>query len=314
MEFILVLASVFLLSHSRWLAKLQQDEWLEAAKALSYGLPIPKTAADILLVGVPLLIVFTIVNKLGGHWLGLLSFLVAAVVFFYSLGRNKHESHIAYFQERLEHDDQQGAFNAVNVLIPETEIENYPQLQVLFEKVLLHYRFDRWFVVVFWFLLVGPVGALGYRVLAMLQATESDDSVSAYNRASMDDMSQDKPSASHVAGSVPNASHSQPSYSQTSLARCLYYLEWIPARLLGMSFGLMGQLSGFGGHLQSALAMKEQSTDCLHNCAMLAMEATPVAGDMDSASALLRVKAIERLARHSMIMWVALIAFVQLLA
>ncbi len=303
MEFILVLASVFLLSHSGWLTRLHQDDWFETGKEVVYGFSFPKLAADFLLVAIPLVIVFVVSDKLGQHWLGLLSFFVAGIVFFYSLGRTKHDQHIEHFQECLSRDDQQGAFNAVHEFIDENQVEGYPQLQTLFEKGLLHHRFDRWFVIVFWFLLTGPVGALAYRILAFLDESSADDGLYRYKRVTISGVTTEE----HAAGEDSNA---QPAVTASQL---LYILEWVPARLMGISFGLVGQFSGFAGQLPTALDVKARSADCLHNCALLALDYQSASDETDSAAALLRLKAIERLIRHSMILWVALVAFVQLL-
>lgn len=92
-----------------------------------------------------------------------------------------------------------------------------------------------YFVPAFWYLLLGPLGALAYRLLRLAQA-----------RAEL---------------------------KGTSLAAAVTHaLEWLPARLLGLSFALVGHFDGTLGVLRSTLARWDTAADQLvAQCAQAAL-------------------------------------------
>ncbi len=140
-------------------------------------------------------------------------------------------------------------------------------------EAMLCYANQRTFAVIFWFLLLGPFGALLYRTIAQLTKLSS-----------------------------------RPQANLNAIAHCAHVmedvLEWVPARLVALGYVLAGNFSkGFSGWLQHAKDGFSSNQDLLITTGLGAMELDPD-GESDSQEARQVLRMIDR----SLIIWLVIIA------
>jgi AmpE protein len=144
----------------------------------------------------------------------LVTLVIYVAVLLFSLGRGDYSENIRRYLSAWEHGNYESAYEqamAIGDFQQSDSITDHVSLHEHVRMALLYEGFERWFAVVFWFFLLGPVGAIGYRL--------------SYLCARNDEL-----------GGVDN---------QLAL-RFVHYLDWLPARILGISFALTGNfVNGF---------------------------------------------------------------------
>lgn len=166
---------------------------------------------------------------LASQSLGLLLLLLSALVLLACMGRRDPlEGMTAEFEAALARGDQQAALQLVEqdleAPVPADADGTLPPLVAAARSALLREVLHGYVVTVFWFVLLGPVGALGYRLLHLLTERQ----------------------ASPQAGPAPALVHA---------------LEWLPARLLAVSFALVGHFDHVRDALAGALLSWDVSAD-----------------------------------------------------
>lgn len=174
----------------RWLAWCRQrglGPWLELL--LAVGLPVLLVAWGMALLA-PLLF--------GLPWLA-----VAVWLLLYSFGRGDFRASLQRYRELCAAGNAEGAWLHARQsldLSPALEAEDFPGLQGLVQIRLCYEGYQRWFAVIFWFLLLGPAAALCYRLLQW------------YSRE----------------------------LASAPALRLLFIVDWVPVRLLALAFALAG--------------------------------------------------------------------------
>ncbi len=219
MEFIVIVIGVLLLRRMGTLSGLQQDDWYRSWVARLASFRWLKSRPHIRLpftLFTPVLLLLLLVVLLGGAWFGIPLLFVSFLVFLYSLGRENLTEQIEGYRDDLTRDDLQAAYHAAAEFNPakkEGSAENWEELH---QEVLcaVSYRyFERYFAVIFWFVLAGAPGALLYRLLVLhaempLEEPETD--------------------TERETGTVK---------------RWLYFMEWLPVRLVGLLFAFVGNFT-----------------------------------------------------------------------
>lgn len=142
---------------------------------------------------------------------GWFDFLLGIAILIYSLGPRTIEVQANDFLDALERNDQASAVLHATQMAPGQALpEEADKLCRFVTHTVLIENNDRVLAVLFWFMLLGPVGALLYRVASQLhQLNLQDDS------------------------------------EFSTLARQFHqFLGWIPARLTALAYGLSGSLNG----------------------------------------------------------------------
>ncbi len=159
-----------------------------------------------LVLAFPILVVAFLQGLLHGAWLGLLGLLFALAVLIYSLRYQPLERTIDRCCDALEAGDRERARSAADQWLAAEAIEDPIELS----GVVMVQSQHRLFAVVFWFALLGPVGALLYRLTWLLAQPRSDI---------------------ETADSDP---------FRASARQLLAILDWVPVRLVGISYALAG--------------------------------------------------------------------------
>jgi AmpE protein len=136
--------------------------WFERAAASSPG------SAAVLCVGVPVLVCAFLQWGLRGHLFGLISCAFAAIVLFYCWGPRDLERDAEALEKAPDSERRAAAAQALGAdsRSAPVALEAEALVTATFESAL-----KRWFGVLFWFALLGPAGALLYRLLQLCAST-----------------------------------------------------------------------------------------------------------------------------------------------
>jgi len=143
-----------------------------------------------------------------GRLMGLIDLLFGLAIFAFSIGPKDLNRQINRYLEARENGDDTTASNEASAIMQKEAPENSDQQIVEVMRSVLHESNDRFFAVIFWFVVLGPFGALLYRL------------------------------TSHTMRSTGNA-------TLANAARQLQAtLAWAPAHLVAMGFALTGNYEG----------------------------------------------------------------------
>lgn len=205
MSFLVIVLVLWVEKFSAWRLRIQQDGfWLGYLQRLQAGTlqqtPWLCLAALVLLPVLVLGLLLVLLEPLLYGWLALPLHLLVLI---YSLGRGDLQAALGPFRDAWRRGDAQAAYHAVERdlrLQPEEGLELLPQVQ----GHLLWQAYQSFFAVIFWYLLLGPMVALAYRLLAL--TSEQAELPALRERA----------------------------------VQLRHAFDWLPARVLASSFALVG--------------------------------------------------------------------------
>lgn len=221
--FIIIIAILFV---QAWGAQnpFHKDAWFDRwLGALSKGANIPPQARFLLAVGAPLLIlgVFAWLLSQLSQWL-LLPF--GVVLLLYSFGRGEFSELLKQYTQACSDDDwsqAQARAEHIGMAAQDVAEGDWSALHLHMLNEAAYRGFERMFAVLFWFLVLGPLGALAYRLLHLYCERES---------------------ANYLANKV------------------LWGAEWFPVRILGLSFAFTGNFVGCMQHWRESVFCFARST------------------------------------------------------
>lgn len=192
------------------------------------------------LVLLPVLLSQFILNALESVLFGLLWIAMASWLLLYSFGRGDFHA----LQQRYRSQCHSGNFEAA-YLSGSTEfgweaVADDPvspaEVHAMVQRQFLYEGYQRWFAVIFYFLLLGPAGALAYRLLQLSLGNPASPLVK----------------------------------------KCLSLADWVPARLLAASFAATGDFVGSRDQLMAVLRQGSLSAqDVLYRVAAPALGPEP---------------------------------------
>jgi AmpE protein len=205
-SFLVLLIVVLIEKFSAWRQRIQHDAWfvreLRAREGAGWIGNRPWLALA-LLVGLPVVLVAVLVGALGAVAYGWLALPVHLWVLLYSLGRGEPKAATGSLRDAWRRGDTQAALHVAGRDLGVTA-DTPDALAEQAQGWLLWQAFQSFFAVVFWYSLLGPALALAYRLLALV------------------------------------AEHSLNPALGEQAHRLRHALDWLPARLLGASFALVG--------------------------------------------------------------------------
>lgn len=153
----------------------------------------------------PLLAAALLFNLLTGFW-SPLAFVLAVVVLLYCLGPKDLEAEVEAFIAARERDDEEAAMWHAAVLVGREAPSNSRALTRALTENILAEANSRLVAILFWFVVLGPLAALFYRLASLLQQAEQGRE-----------------------GGLAMAS-----------SRLMWLLDWVPARLCAVGYALSG--------------------------------------------------------------------------
>jgi len=207
---------LFHLRQLRWLDRVIDAGFRQADRFRSWPALIPLTVLAFLLV-LPLAVV---IFALGDTLYGFPSLILAVVVLFFSLGPKDIGEQVHEYCKAVSADDAQAIHKTVRSLTEKDVPEDPLERARLVEAAVCVQANNRLFAVIFWFIVLGPLGAWAYRVTELIRRR-------AVFNASRD--ASEEAVAAEVAEAAGNL-HA--------------WLAWIPARLTAFGYGLAGSFEG----------------------------------------------------------------------
>lgn len=280
---------LFHLRELRWLDSLIDAGFRQVQRFNNLPTLIPVLLLATLLV----LPVFLVRASIGNTLYGFSYLILAVIVLFFSLGPKDIGEDIDEYCQSLEAEDEdlirQSAKALTEADVPEDACERIQQVE---EAVCVRAN-NRLFAVIFWFVVLGPVGAWTYRVTDLIR-----------RRAVF--------SAARI---EPEAEESQHSESDILLAvgDLHGWVTWIPARLTAIGFGLAGSFDGAKAAWRApaeslALSHSAQSDRLLARVGTAALALQRLEGESDIERAIRGVRAANGLVFRLLFIWAAVIA------
>ena len=264
---------------------LHRDSWWYGYRERVAALGVPGWIQLGLAVVLPTLLLGIFLDVLAPVLFGLPWILLAAVVLLYSFGRGDFQARIAQYRGHCERGNYEAAWL---YLCGELEADDLAvalgsasadAADLRLQERLLYDGYQRWFAVVFWFVLLGPAWAFGYRLLQM---------------------------SVHGVSPSPCA------------AQLLHWVDWLPVRVLAITFTLAGDF------VRSHNALREAVVDTSSDApsvlrAVGASAAYAWEGAADSAAEAAigvageMIPALSSLLTRSGVVWVVAIALVAII-
>ena len=205
MSFLVILLVLWVEKFSAWRLRIQQDgPWLELLRRLERGslqnAPWLCLALLVLLPVLALGLLLLVLEPLAYGWLALP---VHLLVLIYSLGRGDLQAALGPFRDAWRRGDAQAAYHVAERDLALQQEEGGDLLKQV-QGHLLWQAYQSFFAVIFWYLLLGPMAALAYRLLAL------------------------------------GAEHGEQPALRERAVQLRHAFDWLPARILAASFALVG--------------------------------------------------------------------------
>lgn len=290
MKFVVIVVALLLLQWWGSGAPLQRDHWFWrwwSALQQSGSLSLRLTLA----VAIPAFVVWVFSLWLAATWYGLPLFALELLILLYSLGRGDFRLQLNEYLERWRRGDQEAAYQqARNIgdLHGLEKVDNAGELHQRVRTALLYQGLERWFAVVFWFALAGPAAALAYRLLQLL-----------------------------ASGPRTEAAMAEADTDYQLMARAILNVaDWIPARLLGLSFALIGNFTETMQVWRQTL-VAQLPTEELMVCYQQAAQMVPLSADLSpeqyQVAAERELNDLTALLSRAVVLWIVALAVLQLL-
>ncbi|TAN03692.1 MAG: beta-lactamase induction protein [Rhodanobacteraceae bacterium] len=251
--------------YERWLGML---DFAEGGGRVALALVVPVVACAL------------VAHFLQGWLLALAALAFSVLILFYSLGPRELESD---FEAVLENDDPAARAAAAENLrsVPDGAPRAFTAPELVEAAVMASLR--RRFGVLFWFFLLGPAGALGYRLAWVTIETDDPRTRSAARRFAL-------------------------------------ALDWIPAHLMVLAMALVSNFDAVTGawrawHGQPGHSMENLDPDFLAAVARSGVDADIAAGDgstTDTRDPVAELADARRLLFRVLIVWLAVVALIVL--
>jgi AmpE protein len=288
-KFLALIIALGLLQYWGSAGPVHRDEWYRDLVAKFSGSGLVRELQVALAVLVPAVLLFWLLDFVEGWALGLVPLAISVVVLLYSFGRGNFEALVEQYREHCREGDFEGAFLFAQQQMGAGCSKQCPsgaeQLHRWAKERICYLGFERWFGVMFYFLLFGAAGALAYRLL-MLYRQDTEDAE-----------------------------------TLQILDRVQYWVDWIPSRLLVFAFALTGDWMGSREQLSASLGDTTSATsdvlaDAAH--ASLGLKTTVFSGDSGDNQAFAEVSdwevaQIQSLLSRSAVAWVLVLALLVLL-
>ena len=288
MTFLALIIALTLLQYWGSASPVHTDDWFYKLIGKLSGSDLAATLQFALAVLLPALLVFWVQSLVVGVLFGAVSLALMVLVLLYGFGRGDFEALVGQYREYCQRGDFEAAYLFAREEMPgeiEEQCSGSPeQLHRWMKERICYMGFERWFGVIFYFAILGPAGALAYRLLHLY--SELDESP------------------------VP----------AELVARVRYFVDWAPARLLVFAFALTGDWVGSREQVMTSLqdtttANSAVIADAAH--AALGLKTTVFSDSNGDTEAFAEVgdweiNQLQNLLRRSAVAWVVVLSLLVL--
>jgi len=240
----------------------------------------------VLCVGVPVLACGLVQVALNNRVLGVFGLAFAVVVLFYCWGPRDLERDAEAVDKAPDSDQRVAAAQALrgDAMQQPLAFESGALVEATFMAAL-----RRWFGVIFWFAVLGPAGALLYRLIQLL-------------------------------ASAPEFAEGESSAQRTMLGRAAHLLDWLPAHLMALSLALVSNFDAVfktwrDYHAANGKGYFTPDLGFLDAIARASVDADVAAesdGEKSSRSPLVALDDAMVLVRRVLVVWLTLLAVIVL--
>ncbi|MGB1140160.1 MAG: regulatory signaling modulator protein AmpE, partial [Halioglobus sp.] len=168
MKFLAVVIALVMFRAGTAVHAVQQDGWFERWQRRVAGWQLVPWMGLGVVIAVPVLIAIGVLDTLDDILFGLPWIFAAVLLVLYAFGRGDLEQ----LQARYRMQSQSGDFEAAMLgFLPEPDANNPPMsardVHRAVQQVLFYEAFQRWFAVLFYFVIAGPAAALAYRLVQL---------------------------------------------------------------------------------------------------------------------------------------------------
>ncbi|MEM6581260.1 MAG: regulatory signaling modulator protein AmpE [Pseudomonadota bacterium] len=285
MTFLAIIVAVLLLQAWGSADRLHLDSWFDNWYQRLSAWGLPSLLGLGLLILLPTALALLVLDVLGPILFGVFWLLAAIFLLLYAFGRGDLKAKMGQYRNYAYAGDFEAAYLAFGgdkQAASETSESAEPlkpsDVHARIHESFLYDGLQRWFSVLFYFALLGPAWALAYRLMQLSR-----------NR-----------------------------FEGELVERCLFVLDWVPARLLAATFSIAGNFVGSKAVLISAL--KEGSTEAgplLISVGSAALEPRKQPLDDDplvfGPEAAAEDREFEALLARSAVCWIVVLALIVLL-
>ncbi len=220
---------LFHLRELRWLDRIIDSGFHQAKRFANWPASIPVILLVVMLV-LPVIVIRLLIFSLGDALLGFPYLVLAIVVLFFSLGPKDIGENVVEYCHALEDADDERIQRTAKVIV-ESDVPDDPRERIhRVEQAVCVQANNRLFAVIFWFVVLGPLGAWTYRVTDLIRRR------AVFNVSRQDDETE-------TTAEVRDAS-----------AMLHGWFAWVPARLTAIGYAI-------AGHFDGALAAWRRSDD-----------------------------------------------------
>jgi membrane protein required for beta-lactamase induction len=222
----------------------------------------------------PVLVIAGIQFLLSDLLFDLLYMMFGIIVFTYSLGPACLSSDIEYYLDARRLGDEDEALHYAGALTERAASTSPDQQTSDVTRAILYVANERIFAVIFWFVIIGPVGAILYRLATSISKQE-------------DINERIKPAAILFQG----------------------VLTWVPARMLALGYALTGH---FDGAMQAYKNRPYESDIALENYDVLVNTGMGALRDHEITDEISGIISARNLILRSILIWIAVLALLTL--
>lgn len=249
-------------SYSRWLLKTLP------------GLTNQQKSSIVILLFPVMLVIGLLQGWLDDKLLGLTQLLFGLVIFAYSLGPYDLNRQINRYLEAREAGDEDTAYEEAVLIMQKEAPTDSDQQTVEVMRAVLHEANDRFFAVIFWFVVLGPMGALLYRLTSHTMRNSASATLSAAAR------------------------------------QLLAILAWAPAHLVAVGYALTGN---YEGAKQQFISKNKQDDLYECNYHTLITAGQGALKDCQPGEETACIRSARALVLRTLVVWLAIIAMMTLM-
>ncbi len=276
MTFLAMIIGVLLLHYRGGVSPQHWDGWWHRLRLGIYARVASPGWRLAWLVLFPALVAGWVLDWLRPALFGLPWIILAALVLWYSFGRRDFTLLCNRYRAHLQESDYEGAYLFLQDALPDAMVTT-PDSPGAFHRQavasLLYEGYQRWFPVLLYFLLLGPAGALAYRLLVLA-------------------MRNDRTGPGRVVR---------------------HWLDWLPVRLLALTFAITGDFIRSRDALLDSFASGTPAMEVLQQVGRAAAGPPSADDELPGEVAAVEVAEQAALLSRSAATWVVLAALVTLL-
>ncbi|WP_020408227.1 regulatory signaling modulator protein AmpE [Hahella ganghwensis] len=282
MKFLVLLLTFVLQRKFNLTLSRQHDQWTrQFLMFFEAKFPVIRHNATlyvVIAIVLPALALLLVLTMIDGVLFGMATLFVHIIMLFLCLGCGYLKQAVELYRTQWEAEKYQSAFRTLesaDIFIEDAEKLTPAEIHYQATSQYMYMTFQRYFMVIFWYMIAGPVGALVARL-------------------------------AHVAGCEATA------YTPRQVGIVYKVLEWLPARLLALSFALVGNFADtIKSSLNSMIDPAVSALKVLQQAAAGAIEslpAVPTAGEANALRDSRQLIALRDLLNRSVMVWFSVIA------